>query len=324
MKKKCFALLLVCSSLLFFSGFGFSQARDLPTVEIAAFTPPSVGSFLAPIIESAQTDLKNGVDIKWVLKPSKPYNMGYASGEFKVGSSAALLSEALRRVKGMKTVFLFGTFDYFGTVIARDPSIKTLKDLEGRKLAAAKVTTNYAMFMFFAKKEGVDLDKVEILSATIPSLLTYITAKRVDAVQLWEPAFTKIMVEQPGKYFPIFYHKSLKKYTGLDVAPYLGVAAHEGWVKQNPSLIQKIYNAFKDAEKWLWAHPSEGAKIIAEKNKLPLKAIQQLLENNDRLGLHVVPAEKVEKEIFDIFNAGKEIGYIKELPDRGILYHGLE
>ncbi len=324
MKKKYFVLFAACFFLLIFSGIGVSQARDLPTVEIAAFTPPSVGSFLAPIIEHAKTDIKNGVDIKWVMKPPRAYNMGYASGEFKVGSSAALLSEGLRRVKGMKTVFLFGTFDYFGTVIVRDPSIKTLKDLEGRKLAAAKVTTNYAMFKYFAIKEGVDLEKIDVLSASVPTLLTYITAGRVDAVQLWEPGFTKIMIEQPGKYFPIFYHKSLKKYTGLDVSPYLGVAAHEDWVKQNPSLVQKLYNAFKDAEKWLWANPSKGAAIIAEKNKLPLKAIQDLVKNNDRLGLHVIPAEKVEKEIFVIFKAGLETGYIKKLPERSIIYLGLK
>ena len=324
MKRHGTILILFICAFLVLLGLNPARAADVSAVEIVAFSPPSVGSFLAPIIEHAQTDLKSGIDIKWVMKPAKAYNMGYASGEFKVGSSAALLSEGLRRTKGMKTVFLFGTFDYFGTVLTRDPSIKTLKDLEGKKLAAAKVTTNYAMYMYFAKKEGVDLEKVDTLSAAIPALLTYLTAGRVDAIQLWEPAFTKIMIEQPGKYHPIYYHRSLKKYSGLDVAPYLGVAAHESWVKQNPDMPQKIYNAFKNAEEWLWANPLEGAKIIAEKNKLPLEAIQDLLKNNDRLGLNVVPAEKIEKQIFDILKLGTEIGYLKQLPDQGIIYHGLK
>ncbi len=324
MRTKMFVSILVCFFLILFSGVHFSQAADLPIAEIAAFTPPSVGSFLAPVIEKKQTDLQNGVKIKWIMKPSKAYNMGYASGEFKVGSSAALLSEALRRVKGVKTVFLFGTFDYFGAVLSRDPSIKRLKDLEGRSFAADKVTTNYAMFEYFAKKEGVDLSKLNTLSAGSSALLTYITAGRADAIQLWEPAFTQIMVEQPGKYYPIIYHPSWKKYTGLDYSPYLGVAAHEDWIKQNPSLVEKVYRAFKDAEKWVWANPSEGAEIIANENKLPLKAIQELLKNNDRLGLNVVPAEKIEKEIFQVFKVGMETGYIEKLPDEGIIYRGLK
>jgi NitT/TauT family transport system substrate-binding protein len=318
--KKRYLMLMVSSVLALSSWSAFALGADIPTVEVAAFSPPSVGSFLGPIISEKKTDEKNGIKIKWVLKPSGPYNTGYASGEFKVGSSAALLSEALRRDKGMKTVFLFGTFDYFGTVIVRDPAIKTLKDLEGHSMAAAKVTTNYAMFMYFAKKEGVDLNKVNVLSASIPALLTYITAGRVDAVQLWEPAYTQIMVEQPGKYHPILYHRSLEKYSGLKEAPYLGVAAHEDWVQQNKSLVPKLYNAFKDAEKWVWANQSEAARIIAETNKLPLKAIEELLKDNDRLGLRVVMAEEIERAIFEIFKMGEEIGYIKKLPDRGIIY----
>jgi len=324
MRRSIYLLWVLFMGTFLLSGERELRAENLPACEIVAFTPPSVGSFLTPIIEKRGLDVKNGVQIKWVMKPSKAYNLGYASGEFKVGSSAALLSEALRRVKGVKTVYLFGTFDYFGAVLSRDPSIKRLKDLEGKKFAADKVTTNYAMFEYFAKKEGVDLQKLDTLSAGSSALMTYLTAGRVDAIQLWEPAFTQIMVEQPGKYHPIFYHKLWKKYTGLDVSPYLGVAAHEDWIKQNPSVVQKLYNTFKEAERWLWANEEEGARIIAEENKLPLSAIQILLKKKDQLGLNVVPAEKVEKEIYEVFKAGLETKAIEKLPDSGIIYRGIK
>jgi len=324
MKRTVTASLVLALSVVMTAGVMPVLAADVPTVEIVAFAPPSVGSFLAPVIEQEQTDIKNGVDIKWILKPAKAYNTGYFSGEHKVGSSAALLSEALRYDKGMKTVFLFGTFDYFGAILANNPSIKTLKDLEGKKLAGVKVTTNYAMFVYFAKKEGVDLDKVDIQSVGIPALGTNLLANRVDAIQLWEPAFTKLTVENPGKFNPVFYHQDWEKYTGRPGAPYLGVAAHEDWVKANPTLIGKIYKAFKDAETWLWANPVEGAKLIAEKNKLPLAAITDLLEEKNRLGLHVIPAEEMEEDIFQVFKAGTETGYLKKLPGKDIIYRGLK
>ncbi len=310
--------------LMIFSGLGTAQAADPKEIEIAAFTPPSLGAFLPPVITAAKTDLKNGIKIKWTHKPPKAYNMGYFSGEFKVGASGALLKDAIRRTKGHKTVFLFNTFNYFGTVLSNDPAIKTLKDLEGRKLAAAKVTTNYALYRYFAKKEGTNLEKVDALSASVPALLTYLAAGRVDAVQLWEPAFSKIMHQQPGKYYPIFYHKQLKKYSGLDVLPYLGVDAHEEWIKANPDLVQKIYNAFKDAEKWIWANQAEAAKIIGKKCKIPVEAIADLLKNKDRLGLNVVPAHQIEKEIFKVFEMSKWEGHIKTLPDKGVIYRGLK
>jgi NitT/TauT family transport system substrate-binding protein len=324
MKNRVLVFVLLGSILCIFLSIGITQAAEPREVEIGAFTPPSLGAFLPPVITEAKTDLKNGIKIKWTLKPTQAYNMGYFSGEFKIGASGALLSDAARRVKGHNTVFLFNTFNYFGTVLSNDPAIKTLKDLEGRKLAAAGVTTNYALFRYFAKKEGVNLDKVDIQSAGISALLTYLTARRVDAAQLWEPAVSQIMTEQPGKYYPIYYHRLLKKYAGIDVLPYLGVDAHEDWIKANPDLVQKIYEAFKDAEKWIWAHPDKAAKIIGEKCKIPIAAIQDLLNNNDRLGLNVVPAQKVEKEIFKVFAMSKWEGYIKTLPDKGIIYRGLK
>lgn len=323
MKKSRFLLtgLFFCLVAICVPG---SALAEPPEVEISAFSPPSLGSFLPPVITEAKTDVKNGIKIKWIHKPAKAYNMSFMSGENKIGASGALLSNATRRAKGMKSVFLFNTFNYFGTVLTNDPSIKTLKDLEGKKLAAAKVTTNYAMFRYFAKKEGLDLEKVDIQSAGIPALLTFLTSGRVDAVQLWESAFTKIMTEQPGKYSPIFYHRKLKAYTGISVLPYLGVEAHEAWANANPDKVQKIYNAFKDAEKWIWANREEAAKIISSKCKTPLAAIQDLLDNNERLGLYVAPAAELESEIFKVFEMSKWEGYLKALPDRGIIYRGLK
>jgi ABC-type nitrate/sulfonate/bicarbonate transport system substrate-binding protein len=324
MKRLGSVLVGLCTVLLILSGLGSAHAGDPQVVEIGAFTPPSLGAFLPPVITEAKTDLKNGIKIKWTHKPPKAYNMGYFSGEFKVGASGALLNDGIRRTKGHKTVWLFNTFNYFGTVLTNDPAIRSLKDLEGRKLAAAKVTTNYAMYRYFAKKEGVNIEKVDTLSASVPALLTYLTAGRVDAIQLWEPAFTKITKQQPGKYYPIFYHRNLQKYSGMNIAPYLGVDAHEDWIKQNPGVVQKIYNAFKDAEKWIWANPDKAAKIIGEKCKIPVAAIQDLLQNNDRLGLNVVPAAQVEKEVFKVFEMSKWEGYLKILPDRGVIYRGLK
>ena len=106
--------------------------------------------------------------------------------------------------------------------------------------------------------------------------------------------------------------------------PYLGVDAHEEWIKANPDLVQKIYNAFKDAEKWIWANQAEAAKIIGKKCKIPVEAIADLLKNKDRLGLNVVPAHQIEKEIFKVFEMSKWEGHIKTLPDRGVIYRGLK
>src|SRR5215207_534982 len=173
------------------------QAR--PTVKISIFQPPSLGAFLPPLIKAKSLDAKNNITLEFVEKPSGTYNLDFAAGTDKVGGSAALLSEALRVNKGMKVQYLFNLFDYWGTVVTANPDIKDLKGLEGKTLAADKATTNYAMFTYFAKKAGVDLDKVNIQTASGPALVTTAQADRADAVQLWEPAYTQLVRGTPGK-----------------------------------------------------------------------------------------------------------------------------
>ena len=68
-------------------------------------------------------------------------------------------------------------------VTSRD-SVKTLKDLEGKELAAARATTNYEMFEFFAKQQGVDLAKFKVVNTATPGLISYAIADRADAVQI--------------------------------------------------------------------------------------------------------------------------------------------
>ena len=101
-------------------------------------------------------DTAHGLDIEFVERPPDAYTTQFNSGEFKVGGSAAVLTVGLADARGVKVKYLFNLFDFWGTVVTSRPEIKTVKDLEGKELAAAASTTNFVMFEFFAKKLGAD------------------------------------------------------------------------------------------------------------------------------------------------------------------------
>jgi hypothetical protein len=48
---------------------------------------------------------------------------------------------------------------FWGAVVTSRPDVKELKDLESKDLAAAKGTTNYVMFDWFARQLGADTGK---------------------------------------------------------------------------------------------------------------------------------------------------------------------
>ncbi|HXX08015.1 MAG TPA: ABC transporter substrate-binding protein [Pseudolabrys sp.] len=298
-------------------------AAQTPTkMTIVIFGFPSLGAFMPPVIKAKKIDAAHGLDIQFVERPPDAYTTQFNSGEFKVGGSAAVLTVGLADARGVQVKYLFNLFDYWGTVVTSRPTIKTLKDLEGKQLAAARSTTNFVMSEFFAKQQGVDLSKIEVVNTATPGLVGYALADRADAVQLWEPAYTLLKAKKPDiRTLDSGMDKTWKRFAGGERIPYLGLAAHDDWIEQNQALIPKLYATYKEAGEYISKHPEEAAALIAP----PLTgddraALISLIKANDRLGMNVVPANDVRQQIEAVYRAGIDVGYFKSMPSDGTVY----
>ena len=300
-----------------------AQQRDKITIVI--FGPPSLGAFLPPLIKEQKFDDANNLDITFEERPPDAYVAQFNSGEFKVGGSASLMTIGLADVRGVKVSYLFNLFDFWGAVVTNKADIKTLKDLEGRELAAARATTNYLMFEWLAKKQGVDTTKISVVNTATPGLLGFALADRADAVQLWEPAYTILISRKPDiKTLEDGTEKTWKAFTGGGSRiPYLGVAAHHDWIEQNKTLIPRLYKAYEQAAKWLTANPDAAAKLITPKSTpADQEALAKSIRANDRLGLSLASADEVRREIQSVYKAGIESGFLSKAPSEASIYNG--
>src|SRR6202030_4758164 len=181
------------------------------------------------------------------------------------------------------------------------PDIKTLRDLEGKEVAAAKGTTNYVMFDWFARQLGADTARFSVINTATPGLIGYALADRAAAVQLWEPAYTTLKSKKAEmRTIDIGIADSWKKFTGSRNIPYLGVAAHIDWVAKNPKLVAKLF----------------AAKGTPDDQK----AIAELIRANDRLGMNLQWASDVRKEIKSVYAAGKSIAFLPSEPADSTIY----
>jgi ABC-type nitrate/sulfonate/bicarbonate transport system substrate-binding protein len=291
-------------------------------LSIVVFGAPSLGAFLPPIIKAQKLDEKNGLRLKFEERTPDAYTAQFNSGEFKLGGSAALLTVGLADTRGVKVTYLFNLFDYWGAAVTSRDDIKSLKDLEGKDLAAAKGTTNYVMFDWFARQAGADPSKFSVVNTATPGLIGYALADRATAVQLWEPAYTTLITKKPGvRLLDIGIADSWKKFTGSSNIPYLGVAAHIEWSEKNPDLVKKLYTTYKEAAEWVAGHPDDASKLIAAKGTPEdQKAIGDLIRSNERLGMNVKWASDVEKEIKSVYQAGKSISFLNADPTAETIY----
>ena len=299
-----------------------ASAQAPAKVTIVVFGFPSLGAFMPPVIKAQKLDAKHGLDIEFVERPPDAYTTQFNSGEFKVGGSAAVLTVGLADARGVKVKYLFNLFDYWGTVVTSRPEIKTVKDLEGKQLAAAGSTTNFVMFEFFAKKLGVDKSKIQVVNTAPPGLVGYALADRADAIQLWEPAYTLLKAKKPDiRALDTGVTKTWASFAGGERIPYLGVAAHSDWIEQNQALIPKLYATYKEAGEFIAKNPEQAAAVIAPKSTpADRAALVSLIKANDRLGMSVVPAGEVGKQIEAVYKAGVDVGYLKAMPSNDTIY----
>jgi NitT/TauT family transport system substrate-binding protein len=310
----------VCAGALLLAGA--CQAQTLAPLSIVVFGPPSLGAFLPPVIKAQKLDEKNGLAITFQERTPDAYTAQFNSGEFELGGSASLLTVGLADTRGVKVTYLFNLFDYWGAVVTSRPDVKTLRDIEGKDLAAAKGTTNYVMFDWFARQLGADPAKFQVVNTATPGLIGYALADRAAAVQLWEPAYTTLLSKKPDmRTIDIGIAESWKKFAGSRNIPYLGVAAHIDWVEKNQKLVPRLYATYKEAAEWVSGHPDEAARLIAAKGTPDdQKAVAALIRANDRLGMNVQWASDVAKEINSVYAAGKSISFLPAAPGASTIY----
>jgi NitT/TauT family transport system substrate-binding protein len=298
------------------------HAQTPEKLSIVIFSAPSLGAFMPPVIKARKLDHANGLDISFQERTPDAYTAQFNSGEFKVGGSASLLTIGLADSRGVKVKYLFNLFDFWGAVVTSRPEIKTLKDLEGKQLAAARATTNYVMFEFFAKKQGVDVSKIQVVNTATPGLVGYALANRADGVQLWEPAYTLLLAKKPDiRTLDSTIEKTWKAFAGGSRIPYLGVGAHSDWAEQNPALVAKLYATYKAAAEWIAKNPDEAAPLVAPgANAEDVKAMASLIRSNERLAMSLAGANDVRKEIEAVYKAGIDVGYFPALPSSATIY----
>ena len=299
-----------------------ARAQALDKLTIAIFSPPSLGALLPPVIKAQKLDQANGLDITFEERTPDAYATQFNSGEFKIGGSASLTTLGLADVRGVKVKYLFNLFDYWGTVVTSRDNVKTLKDLEGKDLAGARSTTNYQMYEFFAKRQGVDIGKIKVVNTAPPGLISYAIADRADAVQIWEPAYTLMMTKKPTiRTIDLGIAKTWAAFAGGGSIPYLGVGAHAEWADANPDKVQKLYTIYRAAIEWVTKNPDLAAPLLAKGAPAEeLKSVAAMIRSNERLALKIAPAAAIKKEIEAVYKAGMDINYLPKMPSAASVY----
>ena len=159
--------------------------------------------------------------------------------------------------RGVKVTYLFNLFDFWGAVVTSRPDVKALKDLEGKDLAAAKGTTNYVMFDWFARQLGADT--AQVLGGQYRDARPYrLCAGRPRRRSSAMGAGLHHAAVEEARDPDASISRSPRAGRSSPAAATFPISASprmSTWVEKNHDSIPKLYAAYKEAAEWVAANP---------------------------------------------------------------------
>jgi NitT/TauT family transport system substrate-binding protein len=184
-----------------------------------------------------------------------------ATGTADVGSGglAALLqarAESNVPVKAILGVFTVQPDAIFTT---EGSSIKTLKDLEGKKIATATFTSSNVIWPLILKAVGIDASKVTLIKVDPAALAPMLASGQVDGTINWStasPPFEKALASV-GKTLKVLPWST----AGFDGYGY-SVFASEKSIKDKSDVLRRFAKAYVAAMKQALDNPKDVAKSM--------------------------------------------------------------
>jgi NitT/TauT family transport system substrate-binding protein len=235
-----------------------------------------------------------------------------AQGKFDIGL-AATGTTILGVMKGLD-LMQFGTVGYdstMGILVTADGPIKTLKDIEGKKLGVVPNSGEVPYLPAFFKGAGVDIKKIEQVALDAKVLEQTLLSKQIDAQSAFGvssiPNF--LVKDVPVKMF-LYKDAGLAFYSN-------GLMAKTEYYNKNKQLCQDICAGLMEAVKFSLTNPDDTIKMHLKAN--PEVAMTNTGEAYTRYGMgifHVTMlAEEAKKHSIGYGDPAKLDGMAKATKD---------
>ena len=219
-----------------------------------------------------------GIKVEDAFTPPPVAIPGLLSGQYDLAFHN-ILDIAQINLKGSSVKILYpgamltDKFPYAQLVVPAGSTVKTAKDLEGKKIGVAFLRSSIDLDVtIWLAANGVDPKKVTFIGTGIDGVVPTIKSKQVDAAYVIEPALTVIKGQKLGEAIAV---PPASQTGGGYMAT--GYIARESWIERNPDLAQAIVRALDKATQWLIANQQEIPGLISRNSGIPEPLARQMI-----------------------------------------------
>ena len=222
------------------------------------------------------------------------------AGDLDVASTGSISAIALM-ASGSKGFLAFGTPDSYATVegIISKESIKTVKDLKGKRIAAPFASSAHVLVLDLLEQNGLDPEKdLTLVNLKVNEMPAAMGSGEIDACAAWTPHFNKLL-NMPGNHMLVNDTEfSLYKKYKLGPGPDLLVVRTE-FAEKYPNTCRAFVKGYFEAVDMLINQPEECAKVLVKLTNLSMEEQMSVLKDitwikgNEQKGLMVDPGDFV-------------------------------
>ncbi|MCX5243330.1 ABC transporter substrate-binding protein [Streptomyces prunicolor] len=286
MQRRAFGLAVTLATVVAAAGCGSSSSGGGGSDSSSSGGATQVKVGVIPIVDVAPLYLgqkkgfftKRGIDLKMVTAQGGAAIVpGVVSGQFQFGFSN-VTSLMLAQTKGVPIKSVVNGVasngkigaDVTGVAVKKNSSIKSAKDLVGKKVAVNTLQNiGDTTVRESVRKAGGDPSKVKFVEMPFDQMPAALDGGQVDAAWMAEPALT-IARSQGARVVASPFAETDPK---LTVATYF---TSTKLLKQKPDLVKKFTAAMTESLEYASQHPDEARQILTSYTKISGTVLQKL------------------------------------------------
>lgn len=146
-----------------------------------------------------------------------------------------------------------------GLVVAKDSSIKEVKDIKGKKVGVTIGSTGHILLLRYLESAGLTTKDVSIVNLQPAEIKTSLASKNIDAAVTWEPYVSSIEVEGIGT--------QIADGTNLRFDTNLIIATNE-FAQKYPDIVKRILKIYDKSENWVKSNQDAAIDLVAKDIKM--------------------------------------------------------
>jgi sulfonate transport system substrate-binding protein len=205
---------------------------------------------------------KDGVKVSWLLSlgSNKALELLSTDGaDFgSTAGAAALLSKA--NGNAIKAVYVYSKPEWTALVVARGSSATSVRDLQGKRVAATKGTDPFIFTLRILHEVGLRKESVQLIHLQHPDGRAALERGEVDAWAGLDPHMASSELEQGSRL--IVRRPDFNTYGFLNV--------RREFLERYPRLVERVLAQYERARRWALDHPDDLVALVAREAKLAL------------------------------------------------------